>query len=88
MKANKIIEALMEIKNMSKAALGRAVGISEEGNKSRPTDTINKRLNKQKNISIDMVADMVDKMDYQVLIVPKGVTVKSDWFRVDGEDSE
>lgn len=87
MKANEILKVLMEAKNMSKAALGRAVGISDEKNKSQPTDTINKRL-KQKNISIDMVADMVDKMDYQVVIVPKGVTVKSDWYRVDGEDNE
>lgn len=88
MKANKIIESIMEIKNMSKASLGRAVGISEEGNKSRTTDTINKRL-KQKSISIDVVADMVEKMGYQVLIVPDGVTVKSDWYKVDGgEDNE
>lgn len=87
MKTNEILKVLMEAKNMSKAALGRAVGISDEKNKSQPTDTINKRL-KQKNISIDMVADMVDKMDYQVVIVPKGVTVKSDWYRVDGEDNE
>lgn len=87
MKIVKIIEALMTEKKMSKAALGRAVGISDEKNKSQPTDTINKRL-KQTNISIDMVADMVDKMDYQVVVIPKGVTLKSDWYRVDGEENE
>ena len=92
MKASKIIEALMEAKGWSKAALGRSVGVSslmKDGteNKSKPTDVINKRL-KQKNISIDVVAEMVDKMDYQVVIIPKSVSVKSDWYKVDGEDNE
>lgn len=87
MKANKIIESILEAQKKSKASLGRALKISEEGNKSRPTDTINKRL-KQKNISIAMVADMVEKMGYQVLIVPDGVTVKQDWYKVDGDSNE
>lgn len=87
MKVNKIIAKLMEERKMSKAALGRAVGVDDSKNKSQPTDTINKRL-KQTNISIDMVADMVDKMDYQVVIIPKGVSLRSDWYRVDGEDNE
>lgn len=92
MKVAKIIEKLMEKKNWSKAALGRAVGISTmtgtgKENKSKPTDVINKRL-KQDNISIDMVVEMVEKMDYQVVIIPQGVTVKSDWYKVDGEDNE
>lgn len=89
MKVATIIKALMKDRKMSMAALGRAVGIeiSETDPKNKATDVISKRL-KQKNISIDMVADMVDKMDYQVVIVPKGVTVKSDWYKVDGEDNE
>lgn len=89
MKVAAIIKAIMQEKKMSMAALGRAVGIeiAEHEPKNKATDVISKRL-KQKNISIDMVADMVDKMDYQVVIVPKGVTVKSDWYRVDGEENE
>jgi hypothetical protein len=87
MKASKIIEKIMKDKGMSKAALGRAVGISDERNKSQPTDTINKRL-KQKSIGIDVIAEMADKMDYQVLIVPKGVTVRSDWYKVEDDDDE
>lgn len=89
MKAVAIIKAIMKEKKMSMAALGRAVGIEigENEPKNKATDIISKRL-KQKNMSIDMVADMVDKMDYQVVIVPKGVTVKSDWYRVDGEENE
>ena len=89
MKAAAIIKAIMKEKKLSMAALGRAVGIEvgENDPKNKATDVISKRL-KQKNMSIDMVADMVDKMDYQVVIVPKGVTVKSDWYRVDGENNE
>jgi hypothetical protein len=87
MKASKIIEKIMKDKGMSKAALGRAVGISDEKNKSQPTDTINKRL-KQKSIGIDVIAEMADKMDYQVLIVPKGVTVRSDWYKVEDDGDE
>lgn len=89
MKVSEIIRAIMKEKKMSMAALGRAVGIEigESDPKNKATDVISKRL-KQKNMSIDMVADMVDKMDYQVVIVPKGVTVKSDWYKVDGDDNE
>lgn len=89
MKASEIIVTLMDLKKMSKAALGRAVGINTEGkdgkeNKSKPTDVINKRL-KQQSIDIALVADMVDKLDYQVVVIPKGVTVKEGWYKVDGE---
>lgn len=86
MKVSEIIRAIMKEKKMSMAALGRAVGIEigENDPKNKATDVISKRL-KQKNMSIDMVADMVDKMDYQVVIVPKGVTIRNDWYKVDGE---
>ena len=87
MKAAEIVLALMKEKKMSKAALGRAVGIDDSNNKSQPTDTINKRL-KQQSIGIDLVAEMVDKMDYQVVVIPKGVSLRSDWYRVDGEANE
>lgn len=98
LRASKIIEVILKEKKWSKATLGRAVGITTETgtgreNKSKPTDVINKRL-KQDNISIDMVAEMVEKMGYKVLIVPDGVTVKKDWYEVvrtddvDGDDNE
>ena len=90
MKVREIIKAIMKEKKMSMAALGRAVGIEigENDPKNKATDVISKRL-RQKNMSIGMVAEMVDKMDYQVVIVPKGVTVKSDWYKVDeGEENE
>lgn len=87
MKASTILKTIMKEKKMSMAALGRAVGIeiAEGEPKNKATDVISKRL-KQKSISIDMVAEMADKMDYQVVIIPKGVTVKADWYRVDGTE--
>ena len=87
MKAAEIVLALMKEKKMSKAALGRAVGVDDSKNKSQPTDTINKRL-KQQSIGIDLIADMVDKMDYQVVVIPKGVSLRSEWYKVDGETNE
>ena len=86
-KATEIIEAIRKDKNMSKAELGRALGFApEEGQASyRPTDVISKRL-KQKTINIDLIVDMAKAMNYQVLIVPDGVTVRSDWYKVDGNN--
>lgn len=87
MKITAIIEKIMQQKGISKAALGRAVGISGDKNKSQPTDTINKRL-KQKDITVSVAAEMVGKMDYKIVIVPGGVTVKDDWYEVGGDDNE
>lgn len=93
-RVNEIILEIMAKKNKSKAELGRAVGIDTIGkdgteNKSKPTDVIGKRL-RQKNISIGMVAEMVEVMDYQVVIIPKSVSLsgKSDWYKVDGDNNE
>ena len=91
MKAIEILKVIMKEKKMSKAALGRAVGVkvAEGDPKNKATDVIGKRL-KQKDISAGMVAEMVDKMDYQLVIIPKGVTVQKGWFLVDegGEENE
>lgn len=88
MKANEIIRAIMKEKKMSMAALGRMIGTKGTA-QNAATDMISKRL-KQKSIGIDVVAEMADKMDYQVVIIPKGVNVagKADWYLVDGEESE
>lgn len=89
MKASEILKTIMKEKKMSMATLGRAVGIKvgENDPKNKATDVISKRF-KQKDISASMVAEMADKMDYQLVILPKGVTIKSDWFKVDGEGEE
>lgn len=84
MKASEIIRTIMKEKKMSMAALGRMIG-TEGVAQNAATDMISKRL-KQKSIGIDRVAEMVEKMDYKVVIVPSGTTVKSDWYEVDGEE--
>ena len=86
MRANDILKAIMREKKMSMAALGRLIG-TEGVAQNAATDMISKRL-KQKTIGIDRVAEMADKMDYQVLIVPKDVAMKADWYRVGDEENE
>ena len=86
MRANEIIRTIMEKKGWSMATLGRAIG-TEGVAKNAATDMISKRL-KQKTIGIDNVVEMVDKMDYQVVVIPKGVTLKNDWYKVEVNDNE
>lgn len=86
MRVSDIIRAIMKEKKMSMAALGRMIG-TEGVAQNAATDMISKRLN-QKTISVDRVVEMVDKMDYKVVIVPKGVTARSDWYEVGGDDNE
>ncbi len=72
MRANEIILAIMAKTNKSKAELGRAVGIeAPEGNKSYPSDVINKRL-KQKTMSVEMFSQMLGAMGYTIIVAPKG----------------
>lgn len=86
-KAGKIIGAIMSEKKISKAALGRALHIEHETNKSYGTDVIGKRL-KQNKITIETVAEMLAVMDYQVVIIPSGVDLseKKGWYPVTWEE--
>jgi hypothetical protein len=68
MKVEKIMEAIMEKTNTSKAQLGRAVGIEQD---KRPSDVINKRM-KQKNISVNVLSEMLSAMGYTLAVVPNG----------------
>lgn len=74
MKVEKILEAVMEKTNMSKAQLGRAVGIEQE---KRPSDVINKRM-KQKNISVNVLNEMLAKMGYTLAVVPAGTLLNEE----------
>lgn len=78
MKIEAIVKAIMEEKNMSKAQLGRAVGIADEKN---PSDVINKRL-KQKNISVNVLSEMLGAMGYTLTIVPAGPKLKDGEYEV------
>ena len=74
MKVEKILETIMEKNNVSKAQLGRAVGIEDE---KRPSDVINKRM-KQKNISVNVLNEMLAKMGYMLAVVPVGTALKEE----------
>ena len=72
MKAVAIVDKIMKKQGKSKADLGRAVGIDTEKN---PTDVINKRL-KQKNISVNVMLEMLGAMGYTMVVVPTGTKIK------------
>lgn len=81
MKTQEIIEKVMKITNKSKAELGRAVGISDEGKPGRATDLIAKRI-KQKNISVNVLLEMLGAMGYTLVVVPKGKNLKDGEYEV------
>ena len=68
MRIEDIMTEIMKDKGKSKAELGRAVGIAQEKN---PSDVINKRI-KQKNISVNVLGEMLSAMGYTIVIVPTG----------------
>ena len=85
MKVEEILKNIMEEKNMSKAQLGRAVGVvtAEEAKEkpSKATDVINKRM-KQKNISVNVLSEMLAAMGYTITIVPVGPNLKKGEYEV------
>lgn len=80
-----ILNQIMNDKKMSKAQLGRAVGVvTPEEAKEKPskaTDVINKRI-KQKNISVKVLSEMLSAMGYTMVVVPSGPKLKDGEFEV------
>ena len=80
-----ILTQIMKDKKMSKAQLGRAVGVvTPEEAKEKPSkasDVINKRI-KQKNISVNVLSEMLSAMGYTIVIVPTGPKLKDGEFEV------
>ena len=85
MKVEEILTAILKEKNWSKAQLGRAVGVvTAEEAKDKPskaTDVINKRI-KQKNISVNVLSEMLAAMGYTITIVPAGPNLKAGEYEV------
>ena len=82
MKVEEILKTIMEDKGINKAQLGRAVGIADEKN---PSDVINKRM-KQKNISVNVLSEMLSAMGYTMVIVPSGPKVRDGEFEVSNNE--
>ena len=85
MRVEEILKTILEEKGWSKAQLGRAVGVvtPEEANEkpSKATDIINKRM-KQKNISVNVLSEMLTAMGYTITIVPAGPNLKNGEYEV------
>lgn len=85
MTVEEILKTIMADKNMSKAQLGRAVGVvtAEEAKEkpSKATDIISKRM-KQKNISVNVLSEMLAAMGYTITIVPVGPNLKTGEYEV------
>ena len=85
MKVEEILNNILKENNMSKAQLGRAVGVvTQEEAKDKPskaTDIINKRM-KQKNISVNVLSEMLAAMGYTITIVPAGPKLKDGEYEV------
>lgn len=78
MRVEDILKTVMEENGMTKAQLGRAVGIADEKN---PSDVINKRI-KQKNISVNVLSEMLGAMGYTLAVIPKGTKLKDGEYEV------
>ena len=89
MTVEEILKTIMADKNMSKAQLGRAVGVvtAEEAKEkpSKATDIISKRM-KQKNISVNVLSEMLAAMGYTMVIVPAGPKLKDREFEVSANE--
>ena len=89
MTVEEILKTIMGEKNMSKAQLGRAVGVvtAEEAKEkpSKATDIISKRM-KQKNISVNVLSEMLAAMGYTITIVPVGPNLKVGEYEVSANE--
>ena len=89
MTIEEILKTIMADKNMSKAQLGRAIGVvtAEEAKEkpSKATDIIGKRM-KQKNISVNVLSEMLAAMGYTMVIVPAGPKLKDGEYEVSANE--
>ena len=89
MTVEEILKTIMAEKNMSKAQLGRAIGVvtAEEAKEkpSKATDIIGKRM-KQKNISVNVLSEMLVAMGYTMVIVPAGPKLKDGEYEVSANE--
>lgn len=86
MRTQEIIESIMQTTGKSKAELGRAVGIEDinragEKQNGRACDLISKRI-KQKNISVNVLLEMLNAMGHTIIVVPTGRKLKDGEYEV------
>lgn len=74
MKATEIVKEIMEQQGIGQTALGKRIGVRN--------DAIYQRL-KQDNISVDRLVQMLNAMDYKLVIVPSNKQVRDGEYEVD-----
>lgn len=74
MKATEIVKEIMEQQGIGQTALGKRIGVRN--------DAIYQRL-KQDNISVDRLVQMLNAMDYKLVIVPSSKQVREGEYEVD-----
>lgn len=74
MKATEIVKEIMEQQGIGQTALGKRIGVRN--------DAIYQRL-KQDNISVDRLVQMLNAMDYKLVIVPSNKQVREGEYEVD-----
>ena len=77
MKVSEIMTSILEEKDMTMAQLGRAVGIEDK----KASDLTRKRIN-QKNISVNVLSEMLAAMGYTMVVVPTGPKLKEGEYEV------
>lgn len=77
MTTTEILIKIMEEQGKKKADLGRAVGIEE----AKATDLIGKRI-RQKNISVNILLEMLGAMGYTLAVVPTGTKLGEKEYEV------
>lgn len=74
MKATEIVKEIMEQQGIGQTALGKRIGVRN--------DAIYQRL-KQDNISVDRLVQMLNAMDFKLVIVPSSKQVREGEYEVD-----
>ena len=77
MRAMEAVKEIMKIKDIRPAVLRDKLGIKKEQH-----NKLSERF-KLKNVSVGKLDEMVRVMDYKILIVPREVKEKKDWFKIE-----
>lgn len=87
MNGREIIKAIMELKTINNATLASKLEITQAALWDR-LDTQPRKNKPRKDIPVSLLSEMVDIMDYKVVVVPKNTIVSEDSFVIDEDVSK
>lgn len=79
MNASQIIEELIEERKLSKTEYAAKLGIKPQA--------LGNRLKRDSNLRESNLVAMLDALDYELLIVPKGTKLRDGFHPISGDDS-